>query len=306
MLAAPRTGTTTRTGTTALWSAAWMVPPLGLLLVRSSEAGCSAAADATTSSTADDTFATASSTAAAPPETHTFPGVQITILRRHSATMPDELTVDDVKAMLDDGGFEGNLESITFVNEASQLPQNPHERILLLDVVRVLFNSAGADGGETIGASDLGEWIARHRLDGATELVDAATEIAQAGRRITFDDFKALLTRSKLLSFQRERGTDGYGVHPSLVRTTAGVFFQHADSNHDEKVSREGLARMFKAHGLGDAARAERYFERFDLDKSGELDKKEFTRLLLGLKMIDGDGTDKLTKEDGASACVIL
>ena len=37
--------------------------------------------------------------------------------------------------------------------------------------------------------------------------------------------FKALLTRSKLLSFQRERGTDGYGVHPSLVRTTAGVFF---------------------------------------------------------------------------------
>ena len=153
---------------------------------------------------------------------------------------------------------------------------------------------------------ELGEWIARHRLDGATELVDAATEIAQAGRRITFDDFKALLTRSKLLSFQRERGTDGYGVHPSLVRTTAGVFFQHADSNHDEKVSREGLARMFKAHGLGDAARAERYFERFDLDKSGELDKKEFTRLLLGLKMIDGDGTDKLTKEDGASACVIL
>ena len=144
--------------------------------------------------------------AAAPPETHTFEGVQITILRRHSATMPDELTVDDVKAMLDDGGFEGNLESITFVNEASQLPQNPHERILLLDVVRVLFNSAGADGGETVGASDLGEWIARHRLDGATELVDAATEIAQAGRRITFDDFKALLTRSKLLSFQRERG----------------------------------------------------------------------------------------------------
>ena len=243
------------------------------VVVRSSEAGCSAAADATTSSTADDTFATAASTAAAPPETHTFEGVQITILRRHSATMPDELTVDDVKAMLDDGGFEGNLESITFVNEASQLPQNPHERILLLDVVRVLFNSAGADGGETIGASDLGEWIARHRLDGATELVDAATEIAQAGRRITFDDFKALLTRSKLLSFQRERGTDGYGVHPSLVRTTAGVFFQHADSNHDEKVSREGLARMFKAHGLGDAARAERYFERFDLDKSGELDK---------------------------------
>ena len=89
------------------------------------------------------------------------------------------------------------------------------------------------------------------------------------------------------------------------MRTTAGVFFQHADSNHDEKVSREGLARMFKAHGLGDAARAERYFERFDLDKSGELDKKEFTRLLLGLKMIDGDGTDKLTKED-QSACVIL
>ena len=38
MLAAPRTGTT-RTGTTALWSAAWTVPPLGLLLVRSSEAG---------------------------------------------------------------------------------------------------------------------------------------------------------------------------------------------------------------------------------------------------------------------------
>ena len=107
----------------------------------------------------------------------------------------------------------------------------------------------------------------------ATELFATATEIAQAGRRITFDDFKALLTRSKLLSFQRERGTDGYGVHPSLVRTTAGVFFQHADSNHDEKVSREGLARMFKAHGLGDAARAERYFERFDLDKSGELDK---------------------------------
>ena len=275
------------------------------VVVRSSEAGCSAAADAATSSTAADTFATAASTAAAPPETHTFEGVQITILRRHSATMPDELTVDDVKAMLDDGGFEGNLESITFVNEASQLPQNPHERILLLDVVRVLFNSAGADGGETIGASDLGEWIARHRLDGATELVDAATEIAQAGRRITFDDFKALLTRSKLLSFQRERGTDGYGVHPSLVRTTAGVFFQHADSNHDEKVSREGLARMFKAHGLGDAARAERYFERFDLDKSGELDKKEFTRLLLGLKMIDGAGTDKLTKED-QSACVIL
>ena len=130
--------------------------------------------------------------------------------------------------------------------------------------------------------------------------------VAQAGRRITFDDFKALLTRSKLLSFQRERGTDGYGVHPSLVRTTAGVFFQHADSNHDEKVSREGLARMFKAHGLGDAARAERYFERFDLDKSGELDKKEFTRLLLGLKMIDGDGTDKLTKEDRVPASSLI
>ena len=41
-------------------------------------------------------------TGAAPPETHTFEGVQITILRRHSATMPDELTVDDVKAMLDE------------------------------------------------------------------------------------------------------------------------------------------------------------------------------------------------------------
>ena len=61
------------------------------------------------------------------------------------------------------------------------------------------------------------------------------------------------------------------------VRRIAKVAGKRRDRGREADVGQRHAGARW---ALGDAARAERYFERFDLDKSGELDKKEFTRLL--------------------------
>lgn len=211
-------------------------------------------------------------------------GVDITVLRRQSTTMPTELTDEHVRDLLRDGGFEGKLRSITFAASAAAMPPCPHRRVLLLDIVRMLFRSADADADGLVCKEELQAWIVKHGLAHNSGLVDAVGE-ANSDRMLALDDFKALLTRSGLVTFQREQGTDGYGVHPLLYDAACGVFFEHADLDSDGAVSLEELVRMFEVHELGDAARAEHHFERF-AGGQGVLQKEDFMRLLLGLKVV--------------------
>ena len=161
---------------------------------------------------------------------------------------------------------------------------------------RIAADSGDGDG--RLSKDDLSGFIARYSLHHVTGLMMVYADLSDESA-LGFDDFKAALLRCKLITLQENSDAGGtYGVHDSLVRVCADVFFSSADVDGDGTITLDEVELMFAKFGLGGSARAAEAFEEYDADQSGAIDKTEFVRLLLGEKV--------LAQPAAASSCAIL
>jgi len=199
-----------------------------------------------------------------------------------------EITVQKT-TLLDDVGLllrNGTLARVRFVQQADEVPDMHHDRVVLTDLLGALHRQADADGDGFITCDEMNAFLDRNRLLHLGEFLPPSVAHGDA---LSFVDFKSFLLGSSVITLD---GGSSYGVQSSLVGVVSEACFDATDTDFDGTITLPELEAMFRAHGMGDASAAVRAMGLYDRDNSSTIDRREFLSLLLDERLV----TVNLTK----------
>ena len=97
---------------------------------------------------------------------------------------------EDVVALVAERGFTGTVETCELVREEETLPVVRHERYVLIDLLRAMFDEADANADGMITMPELAGFLSRHKLEGATGCISVLVENGPE-HKLDFGEFKA-------------------------------------------------------------------------------------------------------------------
>ena len=100
---------------------------------------------------------------------------------------------EDVVALVAERGFTGTVETCELVREEETLPVVRHERYVLIDLLRAMFDEADANADGMITMPELAGFLSRHGLEGATGCISVLVENGPE-HKLDFGEFKARFT----------------------------------------------------------------------------------------------------------------
>lgn len=224
---------------------------------------------------------------------------------------PAMITEDEVGQHLSSQGFTGLVRKITFVGNENELPRSMHDRVVLLDLLGILFVNADLDGDGRITMDEFKEFITTYGLFEEQNWMEVFADFAVYEGdgpllSLSFEDFKTLLLNTNLLAIQ-DNNLNGvaaeFGIHNSLQHVFWDFFFSKSDSDGNGLVSHEDVDRVFTNYNLGDIEAARKAFLIYDKDGDNMLNKQEFDQMMIAEGVVS---TPKDTAQENDSLCMIL
>lgn len=202
-----------------------------------------------------------------------------------SVLQPVQLGEEDIKALLVDQGDA----TIEIVASEDELPVSSHDRVVLLDLLKALFDLADGNKDGAISLSEFKEFTTSLGLDREEH---AYQELfmdydPNMNYELSFKEFKAMLLGTKLLAVADVTG-DGvaaeFRVHKVLIDLVVGHIFAKADLDTDGKISKEEVTTLLTAYNI-DQSGADA-FGKVDKDGDGKIDRKELVELLFDVGVV--------------------
>lgn len=222
---------------------------------------------------------------------------------------PVGVAEDDVHQYLKSKGFTGAdlIGSINFVEEAEDLPDSKHNRVVLLELIQILFSKADTDGDGKISMTEFKDFCTEFGLNFGDESASEIFIDYDKDRRylLTFEEFKTLLLKTKLVALRDgniNKVAAEFGIHPALQGLFWDHFWNKADKDNSGVVSLDEVLQLFEDYGLGDVKNAKSAFDEFDLDGDGKINKKEFILMMC----VEGVVSIEPPKTKSESGCAIL
>lgn len=223
-----------------------------------------------------------------------------------------ELAHDDVEAHLKSKGFTGSdiIKAIDFVEDETELPAAAHDRVVLLELLKILFAKVDNDHDGKISMAEFKKFASDYELSFDDDLHYNEVFLDYDKSReceLSFEEFKALLFKTRLLTLidgNHNSMVSEFGVHRALQGIFWDHFFSKADSDKDGVVSRREVLEVLRAYGLGDADAAAKAFDTYDKNDDGNIDKEEFVSMMRSEGVVTT--TKKEEKAESGSSCAIL
>ena len=121
---------------------------------------------------------------------------------------------EDVVALVAERGFTGTVETCELVREEETLPVVRHERYVLIDLLRAMFDEADSNADGMITMPELAGFLSRHKLEGATGCISVLVENGPE-HKLDFGEFKARFTTP------RSAELIGWSTMPLMVTSHA-------------------------------------------------------------------------------------
>lgn len=205
----------------------------------------------------------------------------------------DEEVVND---MLEHAGYDGPTIPVSFKTEIElwmdffDAPE-VHKRVVLRDVVRVVFEAADTDADDSITFIELVEWVEGQKV-GMENVSEAFLkydddEFGLGGYgysdELSFGEFKRLLLGEGLITVNEGEG-EGEGrllIQSSLLDVVAKEFFKKADADDDGEITKAEVGEVLKSYQLVSDTSLEESFAKIDTDGNGTISLDEFKAFLL-------------------------
>jgi len=199
-----------------------------------------------------------------------------------------DLTDQGVLSLLKKRGLADDVQvaGVTMVPHLEDLPQATHKRVVLLDLLKILFEEADINNDGVVSRFEFCAFVGRHSLPlnsrQSPDIFKEACEEVQGG--LPFEQFKTVLMSLNWVGLQDNTG-DGvmkdFFLHEKLMPAVAGHFFAKADSDGGGDICRAEVASVYRDYGLGTEEVASQAFA-----KTARINREEFSRVLLKTNII--------------------
>lgn len=204
----------------------------------------------------------------------------------------DEEIVND---MLRQKGYEGGPISVSFKTDVQLWThffetQEVHTRVVLRDIVGVIFEAADTDADGSITFEELHDWVQTHKVDSIDNLSEVffkydSDEFGAGGygysEELSFGEFKQLLLGEGLIVVSHEAGEGRLQIQESLLDVAAKTIFGHADTDNDSTISKAEVVEVIKTYQVVANDSIDTIFAKVDSDQDGTVSYEEFKTLLL-------------------------
>lgn len=202
-----------------------------------------------------------------------------------TALQPVKLGKEDIEALLTNKVGA----TIEIVASEDELPVSSHDRVVLLDLLKTLFDQADSNSDGAISLSEFKEFTKSLGLDREEHNYQELFMDYDANMKyeLSFKEFKAMLLGTKLIAVEDVSG-DGvaaeFRVDAALLDLVVRHIFAKADLDADGKISSEEVATLLTVYNI-DAVAADA-FGKVDKDGDGKIGQKELTELLLNVGVV--------------------
>jgi hypothetical protein len=200
----------------------------------------------------------------------------------------DEEVVND---MLEHAGYDGPTIPVSFKTEIElwmdffDAPE-VHKRVVLRDVVRVVFEAADTDADDSITFIELVEWVETQKVGMDIDVSEAffkydGHEVGAGygySDDLSFGEFKRLLLGEGLITV---KGEGRLLIQSSLLDVVAKEFFKKADADDDGEITKAEVGEVLKSYQLVSDTSLEESFAKIDTDGNGTISLDEFKAFLL-------------------------
>eukprot|EP01043_Picozoa_sp_COSAG02_P050238 COSAG02_NODE_5141_length_4595_cov_1.739991_3_plen_260_part_00 len=205
----------------------------------------------------------------------------------------DEEIVND---FLRQKGYDGEPLSVCFKTDVELWThffdsQEVHKRVVLRDVVGVIFEAADADADGSITFGELVDWVKTQKISSIDDVSQVffkydSDEFGGGGygysEDLSFGEFKQLLLGEGLIAVNDEAGAEGrLQIQESLLGLVAQKVFDRADTDDDGTISKTEVAEVMKTYQLVANESVDESFAKVDRDQDGTISYEEFKTFLL-------------------------
>jgi Ca2+-binding EF-hand superfamily protein len=197
----------------------------------------------------------------------------------------EPLSAEEISQIVTSAGYALSPVQVSFVDTYEELPENRHNRVVLLDLLRACFAEADTNGDGAITIPEFTHFLNLHGIKFPEEENFAAVfEKYDVDRDyvLEFEEFKSFLLQTRLLAVQdnnRDGVAEQFGIDESLFRVLTKYFFSKVDLDKDGFISVEETREVLQAYGF-EARQFQEVFDRHDANKDGAIDELEFRALL--------------------------
>ena len=199
-----------------------------------------------------------------------------------------------VNGMLEHAGYDGPTIPVSFKKEIElwieffDAPE-VHKRVVLRDVVAVVFEAADTDADGSITFTELVEWVETQKVGMDIDVSEAFFkydgDVVGAGfghsDDLSFGEFKQLLLGEGLITVKEGEGEGRLLIQSSLLDVVAKEFFKKADADDDGEITKAEVGEVLKSYQLVSDTSLEESFAKIDTDGNGTISLDEFKAFLL-------------------------